>query len=249
MTVGDRPMKTRDKRPLYSQTVDEIEELIQRERLGPGDQLQSESQLSEILGVSRGTVREALRELEVRGRVVRAHGRGTTVAGVAPIVTGLSVLESLESLAARQMWRCGTEMVEIHESSADESVADALGIQLAQPVTYLFRIKTKNWQPVAIMESWLPADTISATELRAGFESSITDLVRARSDSDLNHAVAQVSAVAADEVQANALKVPVASPLVVLLETCYDGQRRPILHSRNYFLPESVRLEILRRPG
>lgn len=242
-------MKTRDRRPLYSQTVDEIEELIKRERLGPGDQLQSESQLSELLGVSRGTVREALRELEVRGRVVRAHGRGTTVADAGPIVTGLSALESLESLAARQMWRCGTENVEIHESFADEFVAEALKIEVSLPVTYLYRIKTKNWQPVAIMESWLSAETISADELRAGFESSVTDLVRARTDFDLHHAVAQVSAVGADDSQAGALKVAVNSPLVVLIETCFDSQRLPLLYSRNYFLPESVRLEILRRPG
>lgn len=57
----------------------DIERLILEGELAPGDRLPPERELAELLGVSRVSIREALRELENRGLVDRKPGRGTIV--------------------------------------------------------------------------------------------------------------------------------------------------------------------------
>lgn len=59
----------------------DLERLILDGELAPGDRLPPERELAEHLGVSRVSIREALRELENRGLIDRKPGRGTVVLG------------------------------------------------------------------------------------------------------------------------------------------------------------------------
>ncbi|MGY1813378.1 FadR/GntR family transcriptional regulator [Blastococcus sp. SYSU D00820] len=65
--------------------------------LAPGDRLPPERELAESLGVSRGSVREALRDLAVRGLVDRTRGRGTTVLRPGGTLTGLALAGGLDA--------------------------------------------------------------------------------------------------------------------------------------------------------
>lgn len=64
---------------LYQGIVAQIEGLLERGELKPGDQLPAERQLAEQLEVSRASVREALRSLELLGIVETRAGGGTFV--------------------------------------------------------------------------------------------------------------------------------------------------------------------------
>jgi DNA-binding FadR family transcriptional regulator len=62
------------------QVRDQLESAIDRGHYKPGDRLPSERELVELLGVSRVSVREAIRSMEAVGRVKVVHGRGCFVA-------------------------------------------------------------------------------------------------------------------------------------------------------------------------
>lgn len=64
---------------LSDRIVAQIERLISEESLRPGDRLPSEREMAELLGVSRPSVREAVRMLEARGRLKVRHGNGVFV--------------------------------------------------------------------------------------------------------------------------------------------------------------------------
>jgi len=64
---------------LYQDIVAQIEALLDRGELRPGDQLPTERALAEQLQVSRASVREALRSLELLGIVDTRAGGGTFV--------------------------------------------------------------------------------------------------------------------------------------------------------------------------
>ena len=70
--------------------VDQIKRAIQVSRLAPGDQLPSERELTKQLGVSRVSVRDALRMLEAQGLIeVRVGARGGAfVTAPAPALVG-----------------------------------------------------------------------------------------------------------------------------------------------------------------
>src|SRR5262249_32649426 len=70
--------------PLVSQTAAAIRARIEAGRWQSGEQLPSEPQLANELGISRGTLRESVRLLISDGLLDRRHGVGTFVARVPP---------------------------------------------------------------------------------------------------------------------------------------------------------------------
>jgi GntR family transcriptional regulator, transcriptional repressor for pyruvate dehydrogenase complex len=97
--------------------VEQIRGLIRSEQLRPGDRLPSERDLGERMGVSRVTVREAMRVLEAGGLIeIRVGARGGAIvtspdssklgAGLADLI-GLSPLTAAEVTEARQVFELG----------------------------------------------------------------------------------------------------------------------------------------------
>ncbi len=68
---------------VITQAAQEICRLMEAELLGPGDALPTETRLAELLGISRNSVREALRVLHGLGYVEKAAGRRVTVTAAA----------------------------------------------------------------------------------------------------------------------------------------------------------------------
>jgi GntR family transcriptional regulator, transcriptional repressor for pyruvate dehydrogenase complex len=66
------------------QAIDGIKELIASGRFRPGDRLPKENELAALLGVSRGSLREAVRALELVGVVQARQGDGTYLTSLAP---------------------------------------------------------------------------------------------------------------------------------------------------------------------
>lgn len=110
--------------------VERIRTLIRTARLRPGDRLPSERDLGARMGVSRVTVREALRVLEASGLVeVRVGARGgafVSAPSSARLGTGLADLISLSPLTgaevteARQVFEIGiVPMVVARATDAD----------------------------------------------------------------------------------------------------------------------------------
>jgi GntR family transcriptional regulator, arabinose operon transcriptional repressor len=66
-----------ERRPKYQRVCDHLYSEVRAGRLAPGQALPPEAKLSEILGVSRGTLRQALGKMEDDGMLERVQGRGT----------------------------------------------------------------------------------------------------------------------------------------------------------------------------
>lgn len=65
---------------LSERIVAQVEKILLEERLRPGDRLPPEREMAQLLGVSRPSLREAVRILQARGRLVVKHGQGVFVA-------------------------------------------------------------------------------------------------------------------------------------------------------------------------
>src|SRR5258706_5679772 len=76
--MGYKPTPIR-RESVISQAAQEICRFIEAEKLGAGDALPPETRLSQMLGISRNSVREALRVLHGLGHVEKAAGRRVVV--------------------------------------------------------------------------------------------------------------------------------------------------------------------------
>src|SRR5437870_12279434 len=64
---------------VYEGVARQIERLISEGSLKPGDKLPSERELAEMFRVSRSSLRDGIRKLELLGLVEARHGEGTIV--------------------------------------------------------------------------------------------------------------------------------------------------------------------------
>lgn len=235
-----------DNAPLYAKASDAIEQFIVERGLQPGEKLPPEASLAEILGVSRSTIREGLRHLELQRRINRIHGRGTIIAPQMPAVSGLATLESLESIAARQGWECGTSGREVKSVRLPEFAAEALGLPPNQPATRVVLVRTHDGQPLWLAESWVPQATMPIKEIQARLKGTIFDLF----GPDLapaDYAFSTLSATAATTSEAELLRIPRRAPLVVLTEVFFQAPDQALFFSRNLLIPGKIILSITRR--
>ncbi|SEW31485.1 transcriptional regulator, GntR family [Cognatiyoonia koreensis] len=120
------PFETVQQEKLSHGVMRQIESLILRGILRPGERLPSERELSERMGVSRPSLREALADLQNRGLLTSKAGAGVFVADVlgsafspalitlfathdAAVFDYLSFRRDMEGLAAERAARLGTE--------------------------------------------------------------------------------------------------------------------------------------------
>src|SRR5512140_3528051 len=86
-----------------------------------GTRLPSEPDLAKQLGVSRATLREAMRMFETQGLIRRRQGAGTFIVGKVPVLeSGLEALESMMTLARRTNMDVGPGEVFIDQIPADQ---------------------------------------------------------------------------------------------------------------------------------
>ena len=105
-----------------------------------GQRLPSEPDLAKQLGVSRATLREAMRSFETQGLIRRRQGSGTFVVGkVEALDGGLEVLESLETIYKRQGLEVSVSNLSIESVSADADLAASLNVSVGAKLTRVRR--------------------------------------------------------------------------------------------------------------
>src|SRR6185312_6680417 len=116
-------------RPLYMLVIDRIKEQAANEVWPPGTRLPSEFELAKMFGVSRATLREALRVLEEEGAVVRRHGIGTFIAERSVVQAGIEQLFSVTEWIERANRLPGTIGFETAEVESNEEDRQRFGLE------------------------------------------------------------------------------------------------------------------------
>jgi GntR family transcriptional regulator len=240
-----------DSRPLYIQAEEALKELL-RVSYQPGDRLPPEPQLAQQLGISRSTLREAIRLFEERGLISRRQGVGTFVLASSEdliIESGLEMLESLDSLAQRKGLNISDRNVRIAEDSADELVAQQLNVPVGTPVVVVVRTKLAEQRPVAHMVDVVPQAIVGVVELRNGFRGSVLDFLLERGRPSLAYAHARLISMWAGAELGGELGVSARSALLLIQETLFSANNEPVGFSRNYFVPGFFGFHVIRRIG
>ena len=246
-TGNTRPSPTPRQQP-FDRAREALLALIAKGGYRPGDQLPPEPELARQLGVSRATLRELLRTLEVQGVVLRRRGVGTFV-NTPPITveSGLEVLESLEDVMRRRGKEVQTQDLRIVEEPALPKAASRLGIPVGTPLVIITRTRMVDNIPVAWMMDALPATIMSLEEVQAHFTGSLLETMRQWGHLQIAYAYTHVLAVDADEELATALRVPVGKSLLFLEQVLHNTDNQPMAYGRHYFVPGLVRFHVVRR--
>jgi len=237
-----------DERSTYQRLQFELSELIQN--APKGSKLPSEPLLAEQLGVSRATLREAMRTFESQGMLKRQQGVGTFVVGPTQIIdSGLEVLQSIETLAERIGLEVSMGHFEMTHLEASAEQARKLGLKVNDPVIEVRRVILTHDSPVAYLVDILPEHVLDPEILAIRFTGSVLDLLINIGDPPLSTSMTEISAIHAPVDVAKALNIQRGDTLLLLRALLFNEDGDPVDFSHSYFLPGYFRMHIVRKIG
>jgi GntR family transcriptional regulator len=212
--------------------------------------LPSEPELARRLGVSRATLREAMRSFEGQGLIRRRQGVGTFVIGKVPVIdTGLEVLESIESLTQHMGLPVRMGELQVDQMAADAEQAEALKVSQGASLTQVERVIYTENRPIAYLIDTVPADILPSSELESGFTGSVLDLLLRRGDPKLSQSRTEIKATGATPEVARALQIQRDDVLLHFVAWLYAEDGRVVDHSHSFFLPGYFRFHVVRKVG
>ena len=214
-----------------------------------GQRLTSEPELAKQMGVSRATLREAMRTFETQGVIRRRQGSGTYVVGKVPVIdAGLEVLESLDTMARRMKLAISIGELHVGQVNADLETAAGLGVPEGNRLTQIRRTMCADGRPVAYLIDTLPASFLNPEELPEEFSGSVLDFMLARGDT-LTVSRAAISATNATADVAKALEIQRGDVLLEFISQLYTNGSKIVDYTVSYFIPGYFNFHVVRRIG
>lgn len=214
-----------------------------------GERLPSEPELAKKLGVSRATLREAMRTFETQGMIRRRQGAGTFVVGqVSVLDSGLEVLESLETIARRMNLAVTVSDLHVERVFADQELAEGLKLPLASHLVSIRRVVRAEGRPVAYLVDTLPEDFLKSEDLPENFNGSVLDLLVARGI-PLTVSRAAISATGATAEVARVLEIQREDVLLKFTSQLFVADGNVVDYTVSNFIPGYFNFHIIRRIG
>lgn len=229
--------------PKYYRVKSEILDLTAG--LAPGAAVPTERELAERFATSRTTVRQAIAELVIDGRLERTQGRGTFVAQ--PRLMQLRQLTSFSQDTYDEGRLPGGIVLAIDAHPADVEIATHLGLASGAIVHRVERLRTAADEPIAHEIAYLPGPLADlAGEL--GQRGSLYRTMREAYGIELAAVEDVVETTLADPEQAALLQVDPGLPLLLVHRTGWDDQGRVVEWTRSVFRGDRFRFVARSRP-
>ncbi len=162
--------------PYYYQLYESIVDNIEKNILLAGDRLYSEMELCEKYGVSRITVRQALKELEVNGYIIRERGKGTFIRKkieTHSLQKVSSIVDELKSEGIKTI----NKILENKVIIPDEKISKILEIDKDEKILFVKRVIFAYGAPLYMTKAYLPLDLTGRIKNFILTENSFTNII------------------------------------------------------------------------
>jgi len=201
--------------------------------MAPGSPVPPERELARDYGTSRTTVRQALAELVVEGRLLRRQGKGTFVAKP-KVAQALELASYTEGMRAHGL-HPQTKILEIGYIAADEDLALLLGIRPGGRALRIHRLRLADGEPMSIDTSHLPARRFPGLRKQLNRHSSLYEALSSAYGVRLTEAEETIETVLADPHSADLLAVDIGMPLLLLSRHAVDVTGKPVEWAQSWY--------------
>lgn len=230
--------------PYYVQLIGLIKGQITNGKWKPGDQIPGEPELCDQYHISRTVVRQALRELEMEGLIIRRKGRGTFVAQ--PKLNE-SLAQKLTGFYADMVAQGHIPVSKTLNHSivpANDKVARWLEIAPGTKVFNIQRLRSIDGAPFQLVTSYIPCDLCPQLENIDLTNRSLYSFLENECGLFIARGRRTIEAVAANETEALLLEIERGAPLVRLDSISFLETGRPIEYFNAVHRGDRARFEV-----
>ncbi len=238
-------MKLTLDKPLQIRIQEAIIDMIRDEKLIPGDQLPTESELYSRFGVGRSTVRESLANLVQQGVLFKMQGKGTFIRTVpVRIKNGLdqlfSVSENIKAVGAVP----STSRINVKTIPAGE-LSDKLNIGEKEPCVWVERVRRANDEIAAYCIDIIPRSIISDNIEEIDYKGSLFDLLY-QNGHIVSHSESTLRPTMLAKRDFPEMKDSVGL-FLLLEEIYYNISGNPVCYSNDYYSSNVFDFKIIRK--
>ncbi|HYQ64538.1 GntR family transcriptional regulator [Actinophytocola sp.] len=201
--------------------------------LPPGSPIPTERSLAAQFDVSRTTVRQALADLTVEGRLLRVQGKGTFAAE--PKVAQRLQLSSYTEDMRAQGREPSSKLIDIVEIPAEGELTTLLGVRSGAKVLRMQRLRLADNEPMAIETTHLPLGRFRGLRKYLSPGGSLYQVLRERFDVEMGHAEETIETALAGPHEAELLGADVGMPMLLLSRHSFDTAERPVEWVRSVY--------------
>jgi len=229
--------------PLYHQLKTVLLEKLKLGEWKPNEQLPTEDELGAQFGVSKATVRQALRDLAQAGLVRREQGRGTFVAEhrvqFGPRQLN-SFTEEMRDFGLQSESRVLSQTVE----AAGGELVDQLRVAERSPVFRLLRLRLAGGEPMGLQTVYIPCEFAPSLFDTDFGSASLYETLERVHGLTLDHAIQKHFAVAISREEAALLNVAEGVPALGGVRLTFSRDGRPIELTRSIMRGDRYQIQL-----
>jgi GntR family transcriptional regulator len=237
-------IRTNSSQPLYMQIKTSIVSAIDAQDMLPGDKIPSLEDLCKLYGVSRMTARQAVQELVHEGRLYTVIGKGTFVSPVTKIEPPMNTIwgfsDSFSSIYGDHLSR----LLSIKIHTADNEIAEKLGISTGSQIYRLSRLRLLNQKPLAVEHTHLPAERFPLLESYDWNTASLYAVLRDHYHIQMSQGKQHVEACSAPLEIAQLLNIQPEAPILVMDRTIATRAGWMAEYAHTFYRSDCIRLSI-----
>jgi GntR family transcriptional regulator len=233
-----RPGQLAARIPKYYAVKRQLLELTRT--MPPGTPVPPERELALRYRTSRTTVRQALAELVVEGRLLRMQGKGTFVA--MPKVAQMLELSSYTEGMRAQGLNPQTVVLDTSYVAADDQLADLLSIRAGGRVLRIHRLRLAAGEPMSVDASHLSAQRFPGLRRNLVRHPSLYEALATDYGVEIAEAQETIETVLADPRDAPLLRVDVGMPLLLLSRHAFDATGTPVEWAQSRYRGDRYKL-------
>lgn len=212
------------------------------------DRLPRETELAELLGISRTQLRDTLSELEREGYITRRHGVGTVInRHVLRVRNRMDIEMEFCDIVRNCGYKPEIRLVWAGEIAADARVAEKLKIDEGAPVLCKCSVCTADGMPAICWTDVVDKALVKRPYTKEDLDAVIFDFLRDFCNVNAYMDLTELHAVVADEELAKTLGVAQGTPLLNMEEVDFDIEGNPIMYSDQYFAEGPIQHTVLRK--
>lgn len=222
--------------PIYVQLEEYIKQKIKEGVYLPGESLPTERELTELFGVSRMTIRQAITNLDHQGVLYRSHGKGAFVSK--EIIEKKLEIESFSEDMVKRGLVPSSKLLYFEKITPDSQISQKLKLSENEQVFFLNRLRLANDEPMAIEYSYLPEKYFPDLMKYNLMKCSLYTLMKQEYHLDFKYMKQDIKAVTISKKEAELLLNKSRGFGLLSQRTIFNEDESPVEYTKTIYNPD-----------